>query len=101
MAGEALSELYWKAPVICTIKIPIDTNADGDIASGNDTKAGSKTFTFNYIKADATPNEVIYGSNQEGTAGVITTFIGYLLDAEVYVEDLKRTTTDIISQTAD
>lgn len=99
MAGEALGQLYWKSPAICTIKMPIQLNSNGDIASGNDVIAGNKTFTFNYVKADAEPNIVIYGSDQDSTTGLITTFIGYLLDSEIYIEGIRRVETDTITDT--
>lgn len=82
-------------PDVASIRVPIYTNANGDIAIEGDDTAGSKNMTFSYTKVDATAQEIIFGSTGEeseaSTTGIITTFITYLLGASYNALGIKRT----------
>lgn len=89
-------------PITATVRFTINTNANGDIATGNDTTAGSKTMNFTYTKATATAQEIIYGSNADSsattTSGIATTFIEYLLDGSIIPYETRRTTVQTTQQ---
>lgn len=86
-------------PDIASLRVPVYTNEDGEIATSGDTITGSKSITFSYTKYDATANELINGATSgSSTTGIVTTFINFLLGATTDQLGIKRT---IVQTTAE
>lgn len=86
-------------PDIASLRVPVYTNADGEIAISGDTITGTKNITFSYTKYNATANELIHGAaSGSSTTGIVTTFINFLLKATTDELGIKRT---IVQTTAE
>lgn len=91
-------------PIAATVRFTINTNADGDIATENDTITGTKTMNFTYTKLDATAQEIIYGTTmnvyQDTKSGIGTTFIEYLLGGSIVENATRRTIVQTVGTAA-
>lgn len=86
-------------PILATVRVPVATNPDGNIAISGDEITGNKSIVFSYTKRDATAQEILYGTSADSenatTTGIVSTFIEYILGGIIDPVGIKRT----ISQT--
>lgn len=97
-------------PTTARISIPLPINNDGYIASGEDEIVSTKTFSISPSKTTATPEVLWLGRNDEAALtnmGIVKAiyFLAGVVDEtdtinDGYVEDWKRTVTQIIQDVA-
>lgn len=97
--------VVWSNPTTATVRVPINVNAEGNIAIGDDTIAATKSHSFNST-AMATTAAEFFASPADGSiegqirGGTAYTFIAYLLGASYDNLNAKRTIIQSIEEAA-
>jgi len=83
---------------VCTIKVGVYLNRDGNILQQGETVAGQKNFTFKGFASDITEDEIINTENSSalhnGVSALMWLFSGY--DEGNFDENITKISTEVL-----
>lgn len=91
----------FQTPATGSLRVDVNLDEDGNIATGGAEVAGAKSMTFSSVSATATAEDfAAVGSAMGGSAGLLRTFFGYLLGGSAITSSMRRTLIQTVREVA-